>query len=151
MIQDAKYVHTNLIARDWKSVANFYETVFGCVPVAPERDFAGKTVEAGTGVTGARVSGVHLRLPGLGTQGPTLEVFQYSPEGDASPQEANRLGFVHIAFEVPSVEEARQVVLAQGGSAVGEIVTLDVSGDSRVTWCYVRDPEGNMIELQSWS
>ena len=35
--------------------------------------------------------------------------------------------------------------------AVGDVVTLDVPPKGRVTWCYVTDPEGNIIELQSWS
>jgi predicted enzyme related to lactoylglutathione lyase len=26
----AKYVHTNLIAKDWKKLAKFYTDVFGC-------------------------------------------------------------------------------------------------------------------------
>ncbi|MCC6312340.1 MAG: VOC family protein, partial [Trueperaceae bacterium] len=34
---------------------------------------------------------------------------------------------------------------------VGEIVTLARSNGAKVTWCYVTDPEGNIIELQSWS
>ena len=46
---------------------------------------------------------------------------------------------------------ARDEVLASGGRAVGEIVTLQVSGGPKVTWCYVADPEGNVIELQSWA
>ena len=39
---------------------------------------------------------------------------------------------------------------AQGGQAIGEIVTLTTSVGRRVTFCYVRDPEGNILELQSW-
>jgi hypothetical protein len=42
-------------------------------------------------------------------------------------------------------------VLANGGSAVGEIVTLQTADGRQVTWCYVRDPEGNLVELQAWS
>ena len=38
-----------------------------------------------------------------------------------------------------------------GGTAVGEIVSLTTAAGARVTWCYVTDPEGNVIELQSWS
>jgi len=30
-------------------------------------------------------------------------------------------------------------------------VTLQVATGAKVTWCYVADPEGNAIELQSWS
>ena len=38
MIAGARYVHTNLIARDWRRLAAFYESVLGCVPVHPERE-----------------------------------------------------------------------------------------------------------------
>jgi len=50
---------------------------------------------------------------------------------------------------VPSVPEARAEVLAAGGHPVGEIVTLAKSDGVRVTWCYMTDPEGNIIELQN--
>ncbi|MDI6765821.1 MAG: hypothetical protein QME52_03250 [Bacteroidota bacterium] len=56
-----------------------------------------------------------------------------------------------IAFIVEDVAKDHAEVLATGGSAVGEIVTLQPTFQSKVTWCYVADPEGNMIELQSWS
>ena len=36
----AKYVHTNLIARDWKRLVRFYRDVFGCEPKGPERDLS---------------------------------------------------------------------------------------------------------------
>ena len=32
---EAKFVHVNLIARNWEVRARFYETVFGCVKVLP--------------------------------------------------------------------------------------------------------------------
>ena len=38
-----------------------------------------------------------------------------------------------------------------GGSRVGDIVTLATTDGRRVTWCYVTDPEGNIVELQAWS
>ncbi len=63
----------------------------------------------------------------------------------------NSPGLAHLAFEVQSVEEARQQVLDAGGKAVGEIVTLTPGDGRHVTWCYVTDIEGNIIELQSWS
>ena len=64
---------------------------------------------------------------------------------------ANRPGFGHIAFSVQSVSDARDEVLAAGGMPLGEIVTLTTATGARVNWCYVRDPEGNIIELQAWS
>jgi len=151
MIEGIRYVHTNLIARDWRALVAFYTEIFGCMVVPPERDFAGPDLEAGTGVAGARLAGAHLRLPGYETGGPTLEIFSYTPQGDERTTAVNGLGYGHIAFEVASVEAARDQVLRAGGRAVGEIVCLTTATGKRVTWCYVTDPEGNAIELQSWS
>lgn len=150
MISQARYVHTNIVAKDWRSLARFYQEVFGCTPVPPERSLSGPELEAGTGVPGARIAGVHLRLPGFGNAGPTLEIFQYGEPGPDAPRAVNRPGFAHIAFAVDSVEGARGEVLEHGGSPVGRVATVRISPTTRVTWCYVRDPEGNVLELQSF-
>ncbi len=146
----ATFVHVNLIARDWKALAKFYESVFGVVKVPPERDFRGKDLDAGTGLSNAHLRGAHYRLPGLKNNGPTLEIYTYDQLEPSSAATANRPGFGHIAFEVEGVAAARKEVLAAGGKPVGEVVTLTTATGARVTWCYVTDPEGNMIELQSW-
>lgn len=151
MIASARYAHTNLIARDWRALARFYEEVFGCTRVPPERDYSGAALEAGTGLPGARLSGAHLRLPGHGGDGPTLELFHYSELASEVERAVNRPGWGHIAFAVASVRDAHAEVLAHGGSSLGEIVSMTTATGARVTWCYVRDPEGNIIELQSWS
>lgn len=150
MVQDARYVHTNLVAQDWRSLAMFYERVLGCTPVAPERHYSGSSLEAGTGVVGARLDGIHLRLPGHGSNGPTLEIFTYCPGAEAQVPRVNEPGFAHIAFQVSSVQDAREEVVLEGGGAVGEIVILTTADGRKVTWCYVTDPEGNIVELQSW-
>jgi catechol 2,3-dioxygenase-like lactoylglutathione lyase family enzyme len=147
---EAKYTHTNLIARDWRRLAAFYENVFGCVPVAPERNLTDESISRGTGVRGARIQGVHLRLPGFGREGPTLEVFQYAEVADAPMTVANRVGFGHIAFAVEDVVAARDAVLAAGGSAVGTVEAVVIPGSGRFTWTYMRDPEGNIVELQRY-
>ena len=151
MIPSARYVHTNLIAADFRRLARFYVEVFGCEPVGPERDYEGAALDAATGLAGARLRGVHLRLPGFPDGGPTLELFEYAPDQPAGADAPNRHGYGHIAFAVASVPDAREDVLAHGGSAVGEVVTLRSADGKRVEWCYVRDPEGNVVELQAWS
>jgi len=151
MTISAKYSHTNLIAQDWKALSNFYQEVFGCIPVPPERDYKGDKLDAGSGVSGAHLTGVHLRLPGFGDNGPTLEIFNYNILESKGRPAANRLGYGHIAFGVEDVDAAQKAVLEAGGSAVGGIVTLQVSTGAKVKWCYVTDPEGNIIELQTWS
>lgn len=74
----AKYKHTNIIAKDWRLLSKFYQEVLGCVLVPPERDLQGAWLDKGTGVPNAHFAGMHLRLPGFGESGPTLEIYQYS-------------------------------------------------------------------------
>ena len=46
------------------------------MPVPPERDLAGPDMDAGTGIPGAHLRGMHLRLPGRGDEGPR---WRFSP------------------------------------------------------------------------
>ena len=147
----ARYVHTNLIARDWHALVDFYTRVFGCVIVPPVRDYRNPDLDRLTALPGAHQFGAHLRLPGWGDDGPTLEIFGFDAFVDGQSKAINRPGFGHIAFEVQDVPAAHAEVLASGGSAIGEVVTLTNAAGARVTVCYVCDPEGNAIELQRWA
>lgn len=146
----AKYKHTNIVARDWQNLARFYEKVFGCVRVPPERHLSGDWLEKGTGVSRARLSGVHLRLPGFDKNGPTLEIFQYDQSICKPETKANCEGFGHIAFEVDDVGKALREVLDHGGKQLGKVVSQEFPGVGLLTFIYVADPEGNIIELQNW-
>ncbi len=148
----AHYTHTNLIAHDWRRLAAFYQEVFGCTPVPPERDLHGAWLESATGIPAAHLRGVHLRLPGCGEHGPTLEIFQYENTlGHGDPPAANRAGLGHLAFAVEDVPAACQAVLAAGGGMLGEIVSVEVTGAGWIIFAYAADPEGNLIELQRWA
>ena len=148
---NAKYVHTNIIANDWKKLADFYTRAFGCVLVPPERDYSGEALDSGTGLINAHLRGVHLRLPGWGDDGPTVEIYSYDALDPRLQFAVNRPGFGHIAFEVDDVNAASKEVIAHGGRIVGEIITLTTKVGTKVTWCYMTDPEDNMIELQTWA
>lgn len=143
-----RFGHVNIVARDWRRLVTFYVEVFECELLQPERNLSGSTIEAGLGVAGAALQGVHLRLPGYGDIGPTLEIYEYQPLIDM-PANVRRSGFGHIAFAVDDIVAVRRQVLAAGGSAVCEIV-MTQAGTRHVSWCYVTDPEGNGVELQTW-
>ena len=146
-----RYAHTNLVAKDWKRLASFYEEVFHCLPVGPERHNHGPKVEALTGIPGAAVRGRHLRLPGHSEDGPTLEIFQFEEATASSLPRINQPGFAHIAFQVDDVEGTRQAVVAHGGADYGKLQILEIAGAGTLTVIYVTDPEGNIIELQRWA
>jgi catechol 2,3-dioxygenase-like lactoylglutathione lyase family enzyme len=143
-----KYVHTNIVAEDWRSLADFYVKVFGCTPVLPERDLSGEWLERATGIEGAHIRGIHLRLPGHGENGPTLEIFQYDVDHEHPEPLASRPGLGHIAFAVEDVEAVKDAVLGAGGGAVGEVVNVEIPGAGGIEFAYLTDPESNIIEIQ---
>jgi predicted enzyme related to lactoylglutathione lyase len=143
----ARFVHVNIVAKDYKRLKNFYIKVFGCTTVPTERDLEGEWLDRATGIDTAHIRGVHLRLPGTGA---TLEIFQYGSQ-EGGIKSINREGFTHIAFRVDDPSAALEKVIAEGGGLVGEPVTVDVHGAGRISFVYARDPEGNIIELQRWN
>ncbi len=145
-----KYVHTNLVARDWKKLARFYIEVFGCKPKPPERNLKGDWLDELTSLRNVQVSGIHLHLPGFDELGPTLEIFQYSKSRKQPAPEINQPGFAHIAFAVHNVKQMLTKVKRHGGSSVGNLVSTTIEGVGRINLVYARDPEGNIIELQKW-
>ena len=151
MALDARFAHVNLITRDWRRLAEFYQHVFDCEPIPPERDLAGHWLDDATLVPNAHIRGIHLRLPGHGDTGPTLEVFQYDDESEHAAPAVNRPGLGHTAFVVQDVKVAREAVLAAGGHDLGKLVTVEIPNAGRITFVYVTDPEGNVIELQHWA
>jgi glyoxylase I family protein len=124
--------------------------VFGCELVPPERDQQGAWLDDATGLTAAHLRGAHLRLPGHGAGGPTLEIYSYSDTRARAPAMANHTGYGHIAFEVRDVPGALQEVLDNGGGPLGKVSRTVVAGAGVLEVTYARDPEGNIVELQAW-
>lgn len=146
-----RFAHTNIVSKDWRALSAFYQNVFGCVPVPPQRSLSGDWLDQGTGLTNAMLEGEHLCLPGHGDTGPTLEIFSYQEMLDRPEPAANRIGLCHIAFAVDDVRATFERLLKHGGQAVGEVVEREVPGVGLLTMVYAADPEGNIIELQNWS
>jgi len=144
-----RFAHTNIAARDWKTLADFYIKVFECKIKPPQRDLKGEWLDKAIGIKNARQMGVHLALPGYDNP-PTLEIFSYEEFTDTKPMMANQIGFTHIAFEVDDVDYIVQKALENGGTALGEVIENEIEGVGTLKFTYFRDPEGNIIEIQAW-
>ncbi|MEA9977280.1 MULTISPECIES: VOC family protein [unclassified Pseudomonas] len=149
-MSNIKYSHTNLITTNWRRLSKFYTDVFGCVQTGPMRSLSGRHVEDGTNVREPVIEGVHLLLPGYEADGPTLEIFQYGSVEDHVEKSANSKGYTHIAFEVSDMSEVCAKVVRGGGWMLGKLSRQPVKGVGICTFIYVRDPDRNIIEIQSW-
>ena len=69
-----RFAHTNIAAKDWKKLSDFYINVFECKIKPPQRNLSGKWLDKATGLTNAKLEGVHLFLPGHGDNPPTLPI-----------------------------------------------------------------------------
>jgi len=104
-----------------------------------------------TEIKGVRIRGIHLQLPGYENNGPTLEIFQYTPESTRDfESQISRPGFGHIAFLVDDVENVLEKLIGHGGERFGEVVQKEYPELGLLTVVYAKDPEGNFVEIQNW-
>lgn len=145
------YTHTNINTPDWRKLSAFYEKVFNMVLVPPLRDLHGTWYQQATGMKNAHVTGCHMRLPGYGDSGPTIEFFTWDYPDGTSANQINGGGMGHLAFAVDNVEEKVSEILSAGGSTYGRIVkSYYPSKNQTLTICYAKDPDGNCLEIQRW-
>ena len=136
--------HVGVVVNDLDAVAAFF------LALGFEREdgglVEGEWVDQIVGLDGVRAEIVFVRTPdGSGN----LELVKYHAPADntgdtgAHPLPANRLGFRHIAIEVNDLNTIVDRLRDQGFDTVGEV--RDYEGAYRL--CYVRGPEGLIIEL----
>ena len=145
-----RFAHTNIAARDWKLLSEFYINVFCCKVRPPVRDLSGDWLDQATGLNNARLKGVHLLLPGHGDNGPTLEIFTYEDTHGSDQIMANHTGYTHIAFEVDDVEAILNNALSNGARPLGKVTEKIIESVGVLKFVYFRDPEGNIVEIQAW-
>jgi catechol 2,3-dioxygenase-like lactoylglutathione lyase family enzyme len=144
-----RFIHTNIAARDWRALADFYINVFHCKILPPERKLSGRWLDQAMGLPDVKLEGVHLLLPGHGAEGPTLEIFSYRDLCDGEPCMPNCAGLTHIAFEVDDVDRTLADALENGARPLGKVARATVVGACELKFVYFRDPEGNIIKIQS--
>jgi catechol 2,3-dioxygenase-like lactoylglutathione lyase family enzyme len=136
-----RFDHLGVIVEDLDAAAEFF------VSLGFERGGGGKVdgedVDRITGLEGVRAEFLFVRTP---DRTGSLELIKYhAPESGEGPQPwpANRLGYRHICIEVEDLNGIVDRLREQGFDLVGE--TCDFGNSYRL--CYVRGPEGLIVEL----
>jgi catechol 2,3-dioxygenase-like lactoylglutathione lyase family enzyme len=133
--------HVGIVVADLAAATEFFVAI-GLEPQG-EMSVGGRSVDRIVGLDGVRSDVAFLRTPD-GHGALELIRFQSPPTADGDPQApANTLGLRHLAFSVDDVHAAVAGLRARGYDLVGELVNYEDS-----YWlCYVRGPEGIIVEL----
>ncbi|MCP5082914.1 MAG: VOC family protein [Alphaproteobacteria bacterium] len=140
-----KFGHVSMVARDTDRLADFYKMVFGCEDTATRWTMSGERISRGIGLANCEIYAAWLSLPGV--DGPFLEIFQYKTIEERPTPPVNQPGYGHICFQVDDIRAVMDAVTKAGGEPLGEITDLGTE-DAPVLCVYVRDPEGNVVELE---
>ncbi len=132
--------HVGVIVDDLAGAIEFF-TELG-LEVQGRFSVDGPLVDRIVGLEGVRNDAAMMQTPDGHVR---LELIQFNAppaEGDAHGP-ANTRGLRHLAFAVDDIEETLARLEARGSELVGELV--DYGGSNRL--CYVRGPEGIIVEL----
>jgi catechol 2,3-dioxygenase-like lactoylglutathione lyase family enzyme len=135
------FVHIGLVVEDLDETVRFLSLLgLNC---GEPGTFGGEWIDRIIGLENVTVEVVMVRAPD-GTD--VLEVVRFQSPS-ASAQEpapaANRPGLRHIAFKVDDVRGVVERVRAAGWETIGELVDYE----NTFLLCYVRGPEGLIVEL----
>ena len=141
-----RFEHVGVVVDDLDAVSAFF------LGLGFEREggalVEGEVVDKINGLDGVRAEVVMVRTPdGSGR----LELVKYHAPADdqgAHPLPANRLGFRHIAIQVNDLNTIVDGLRDKGFDTVGEVQDYE-GGPGGFTYrlCYVRGPEGLIVEL----
>jgi catechol 2,3-dioxygenase-like lactoylglutathione lyase family enzyme len=135
------FVHIGLVVEDLDEMVGFLELLgFGC---GEPGVFGGGWIDRIIGLDDVTVEVVMARGPG-GTD--VFEVVRFRSPSDVAEERTpapNRPGLRHVAFKVDDLRAVVDRVREAGWETMGEIVDYE----STYLLCYVRGPEGLIVEL----
>lgn len=134
--------HTSFTVADIDRAVAFWTGALGfrAASVSPRSgDWQGRV----TGIAGAQLMIAHL----FG-HGHHMEFIQYmGVKGEASGLQPNVAGAAHVCLEVSDIERAFDRLIAAGATPQGEIADVTTGVVKGCRACYIRDPNGILIEL----
>ncbi len=146
-MEKSEFLHVGLTVSDIQRTVDFYQKYFGFTlgdrGVFPVEFIAAKP-QLYRQTEGSYSHFAFLTSP----DGVTLELFQFVPLLGAEEPIWNRPGYHHICLKVDSCRRVYEQMCADGlkDAYYFEPDRMEIEGDHH--WVFLRDPDGNMIELQ---
>lgn len=140
-----KLTHFSITAKNVDRLAAFYVAVFDCTPRRAPVTLTGAHIAAGCGLPQATIRSIWLNFPGV--EHPFLELHQYRQTLERGLPQVNEPGYGHLCFQTPDIQDAVRRTLRFGGALQGEITDIGAP-DHPCLAVYLRDPEGNLLELE---
>lgn len=133
--------HVGIVVDDLTAATEFFVEIG--LELEGEASVEGRLVDRVVGLEGVRSDIAMLRTPD-GSGRVELSKFHSPPaHGHGEPAPANALGIRHLTFVVEDVDAVVAGLRARGFELVGELVRYEDS----YRLCYVRGPEGIIVEL----
>lgn len=146
MSDDRVLHHSGLTVSSMARSLAFWRDALGMAEVL-DQETRGGYFEAIVAERDVDVRVVHLAFAGRGTR---IELFEFrSPCGGTHRSRPADVGFAHVCVAVSDggLEELVDRLLAAGGTLVGRIADVDAGANRGGRACYVRDPDGHVVEL----
>lgn len=129
--------HVGVTVTDLEQAVEFYRDTLG-FPVENEFSISGEEFATAVDVEDATGRFAHLDAGGV-----RVELVEYEPEGEPQAESSvNQPGAKHLGFSVDDVDSLYE-------SLEGDVETLSEpqTTDTGSRILFVRDPEGNLVEL----
>lgn len=152
MIADA--LHVGFTVRDLDASIDWYTRVLGLELVHRQRS-DNAYIRQLVGVDDAVLEVAQFAIPGHPPRVSShlLELIQYV-EGAAAPSAmpaTNALATGHLALIVTDIHTRWAALIAAGATAVNEPVLITAGANAGGYACYLRDPDGILLELMQFS
>jgi catechol 2,3-dioxygenase-like lactoylglutathione lyase family enzyme len=133
--------HVGIVVDDLAAATEFFVEI-GLEPLG-EASVGGSSVDRVVGLEGVRADIAMLQAPEGNGRVELAKFHSPSDQGDVQPAPANRPGIRHLAFVVEDIDAVVAGLGARGAELVGELERYE----DIYRLCYVRGPEGIIIEL----
>ena len=133
--------HVGIVVDDLEAATAFFVELG--LKLQGEGQVEGSWVDRVVGLEGVRVEYAMVETPDGHGRLELVKFHSPSVRGGDGHARANILGIRHVAFAVDDIDAAVATVRARGGELVGEVENYE----DIYRLCYVRGPEGIIVEL----